>query len=327
MTQIDPEYTGPGPHASNASSASDLSAASEDRAGEIRTRYAETMSRVADAAVRSGRRPEQVIVAAVTKYAEPDDIRVLYDLGHRDFGESRVPQLVQRATMFEEIDRRRHVLGSTEASAESGARSGGRASGRVGGESARPVRWHMIGHLQRNKARRVIEHTRLIHSLDTLRLAEELQNFGLRRETPIEVLIQVNVADEPQKYGCAIPAVMPLVEQIDSMVFVRARGLMCMAPYSENPEDSRLTFSRARELFEEVRKTGIEDGAFNILSMGMSGDFEVAIEEGANLVRVGSSIFGDRPPQDDDEQRTAVENSDDVQATASPGYDDDHAGD
>ncbi|MEM7756336.1 MAG: alanine racemase, partial [Planctomycetota bacterium] len=105
---------------------------------------------------------------------------------------------------------------------------------------------------------------------------------------------QVNCSGEESKYGCHVPAAIPLAEQIDQMYSVNLRGVMTMAPYSDNPEDARGTFSRCRELFDEIKKLGVGDGRFNLLSMGMSGDYEVAIEEGANVVRVGSAIFGTR---------------------------------
>ncbi|MFG0327350.1 MAG: alanine racemase, partial [Phycisphaerales bacterium JB037] len=112
-------------------------------------------------------------------------------------------------------------------------------------------------------------------------------------------------AGEETKYGCPLPAAFPLAEQIDTMVHVRVRGLMTMAPYSENPEDARPVFARCRELFEEMKLAGLGDGRFNILSMGMSGDYEVAIEEGSNLVRVGSAIFGPRDPSAEPEPEEA----------------------
>jgi pyridoxal phosphate enzyme (YggS family) len=156
----------------------------------------------------------------------------------------------------------------------------------------------MIGHLQRNKARKVVEFVRLTHSVDSLRLAEELQALALKRDQVIEVLIQVNCSGEASKFGCPMPAAIPLAEQIHSMINVRLRGLMTMAPYSENPEDARPTFARCRELFEEMQTLGFtQEHPFNILSMGMSGDFEVAISEGANIVRVGTAIFGEGRPE------------------------------
>ena len=239
-------------------------------------RYEAVKARIAAAAKRSGRDPAKIILVAVTKYAELDDIRDLIDHGHRDFGENRVQQLTQRAAMLDEWVRRRQTLGST------------------GGEAPDMPRWHMIGHLQRNKSKKVVECVRLIHSVDSLRLAEELQAIGLKRERPIEVLIQVNVSHEESKFGCPVPAAESLAHSIESMAYLRCRGLMTMAPHSETPEAARPWFSRLRDLHEDMAKSGFGDGQFNILSMGMSGDFEVAIEEGANVVRVGSTIFGER---------------------------------
>jgi PLP dependent protein len=155
------------------------------------------------------------------------------------------------------------------------------------------VRWHMIGHLQRNKARKVVEYARLIHSVDSLRLAEELQHLALRRDQVIEVLLQVNCSGEAQKHGCPMPAAIPMAEQIGTMINVRLRGLMTMAAAGQRPEDARGDFARCRELFEEIAGMGLTEAPFNLLSMGMSGDYEVAISEGANIVRVGSAIFGD----------------------------------
>lgn len=249
----------------------------------LKARYDEVIGRVGDAARRSGRRDTDVMLVAVTKYAEQDQIRELIAHGQRDFGENKVQSLIQRAAMVEEYLARHRVLTNTKESS---------VIGTAGADMPDAVRWHMIGHLQRNKARKAAECSRLIHTVDSLRLAEELQAIGLKRDEPIDVLVQVNCSQEPQKYGCAPPATLHLVEQIDTMVFVRARGLMTMAPLVDNPEEARPTFGRCRELFEDISKAGVCDNSFNILSMGMSGDYEAAIEEGANLVRVGSAIFG-----------------------------------
>lgn len=253
-------------------------------------RYQRVRQRVADAAAKAGRRPEDIVLVAVTKYAEPDQIRALIELGHRDFGENRVQQLTQRAAMADEFLERLRVLPNVRE----------RKPGSDTGPKPGDIRWHMIGHLQRNKAKRVAECCRLIHSVDSLRLAEELQQIGLKKDRVIEVLIQVNCSGEESKYGCPVPAAVPLAEQIQSMVHLRLRGLMTMAPYAEDPEAARPTFMRCRELFQEMARDGYGDGRFDLLSMGMSGDFEVAIEEGANVVRVGSAIFGERAQSDDD---------------------------
>ena len=272
------------PHAS----APDAAPPPADRT--LEQRYAEVQARIAAAARRTGRGPDGVVLVAVTKYAEQDQLRSLIQLGHRDFGESRVQNLVQRAGMVEEFLSRRRTLPH--------ARKPGEATG-----SGEFVRWHMIGHLQRNKVRRAVEVCRLIQSVDSLRLAEEIQQAAMKREEPVDVLVQVNCSGQNSKFGCPLPAAGHLAEKIDTLVSVRVRGLMTMAPTPLPAADggppvidlgaARDTFARCRELFDEMHKSGIGDGRFNILSMGMSGDFEVAIEEGANLVRVGSAIFGE----------------------------------
>lgn len=292
----------------------------------IPERYAMVRDRIAAAAGRGGQRAEDILLVAVSKTAEPEQLRAMIDLGHRDFGENRVQTLVQHAAIVEEyLDRlrvhptsRRVTPGTTGEflTAARGAKPGSRvepkieskaqASPAVGAappadaaSAVVPVRWHMIGHLQRNKARKIAEFVRLVHSVDSLRLAEELQVIATRRDQVIDVLVQVNCSGEASKFGCPVPAALPLAEQIDTMVNVRVRGLMTMAAIGESPEESRATFSRCRDLYEELRKSGISQGNINLLSMGMSNDFEVAIQEGANIVRVGSAIFGEGKPSEE----------------------------
>jgi len=277
----------------------------------LEARYADVCRRVEQAAIKSGRTANDVILIAVTKNADPEQIRSLIRMGHKDFGENRVQQLLHRAAMVEELLARQRLHTTTRRGQAAGGgpllfgddrvvdvKPGGGASPGAG------VRWHMIGHLQRNKARKIVEFVRLVHSVDSLRLAEELQAIALKRDTVIEILLQVNCSGEATKFGCPMPAAIPLAEQIDTMVNIRMRGLMTMAPEGQTPEEARPTFVRCRELFEEMRKIGLTDSPrFNLLSMGMSGDYEVAISEGANLVRVGSAIFGDaRGPEIPDEQ-------------------------
>ncbi len=251
-------------------------------AGSLKDRYEAVRGRIAEAAARSGRTAGDVYLIAVTKHAEQDDIRALMDLGHQDFGENRVQQLVQRAAMAEEYLGRRRVMSHTR-----------RERGEP--EPMDAVRWHMIGHLQRNKAKKAVEVCRLIHSVDSLRLAEELQQIAMKLDIVAEVLIQVNCSEEPQKYGCPIAAAVPLAEQMDTMINLRVRGLMTMAAETDDDRQVRSAFGRCRELYEEFGEASYGDGSFNLLSMGMSNDFETAIEEGANLVRVGTAIFGPRP--------------------------------
>lgn len=269
-------------------------------ADPLPARYASVQERVAQAARRSGRKAGEIILVAVTKTAAPEQIRTLLELGHRDFGENRVQVLMQHAAIVEEhFARQRLVPAGKQRQAGGGESLFETADAKLRPAPTLPagqdgVRWHMIGHLQRNKARKVVEFTRLIHSVDSLRLAEELQQLALRRDQVIEVLLQVNCSGESQKFGCPLPAAIPLAEQIGTMINVRLRGLMTMAAEGK-PEDARPVFERCRDLFEEMATRGVSEGPFNLLSMGMSGDFEVAISEGANIVRVGSAIFGAAP--------------------------------
>ena len=244
----------------------------------LKDAYRQVMDRVSEAAARRGRRPQDVIVVAVTKTASPDQLHTLVDMGHVDFGENRVQHLTQRGPQLGEFLNRKRTLGRTE---EHGA------------EPVPDVRWHMIGHLQRNKVKQVLPLVKLIHSVDSLRLAEEIQNFAARRESPVEVLLQVNTSGEQGKQGVAAPAAIHMVEQIDGMINLKLRGLMTMAPLEADAEASRDHFARTFEIFKEIQSEGVCGDQFNILSMGMSNDFEAAVGEGANVVRIGRAIFGE----------------------------------
>jgi pyridoxal phosphate enzyme (YggS family) len=245
--------------------------------GTLRERYELVRARIAEAAARSGRTAEQVLLVVVSKTASVEQIHELIGLGCRDLGESRVQQLVQRAAQVGEHLTRRHEL------------SGG---------TVPEVRWHMVGSLQRNKVRKAVEACRLVHSVDNLRLAEEIHVQGARRERPVDVLVEVNVSGEESKHGIAPPALRHFVDQLDTMVNVRARGMMCMGPLGASADEVRSVFSRAREIFEDVRHSGAGGNTFDLLSMGMSGDYEIAVECGANVVRVGGAVIG--PPQVED---------------------------
>ncbi len=245
----------------------------------LRERYLDVCARVARAAEKSGRRASEIMVVAVTKNASIEDIREIVSLGHIDLGENRVQQLVQRAAIIEEFNARRRERGGM----------------------VQPVRWHMIGSLQRNKVKQAVNASRLIHSVDSLRLAEEIQEFAEDRDDPrpepMDVLVEVNVAGERSKHGVAPAAARHLVDMIDTMIALRPRGLMCMAPNTPTAkgkeDDARRVFTRCKELFDEIRAIQSGGQRFDILSMGMSEDFEIAIECGANLVRIGSAIFGE----------------------------------
>lgn len=247
----------------------------------LRRRYDEINRRIADAAARSGRKASQVVLVAVSKTASMEQIRDLVQAGHVHFGENRVQQLQQRVAQVAEFQSRRNELTGT---------------------ASEPVRWHLIGSLQRNKVKKAIECARLIHSVDSMRLAEDIQNAASRREDPVDVLVEVNISGEASKHGLHPPAVRHVIEQIDTMINVRPRGLMCMAPNMTGADGMavvRDVFERCRELFQEIRTAGVGGDAFDLLSMGMSNDFEVAVECGANVVRIGSALFGAPAIQDD----------------------------
>ncbi len=243
---------------------------------ELRDRYRQVTERIAAAAERSGRRARDILLVAVTKNASPDQIRQLIELGHPDLGENRVQQLAQRVAMTGEFVARHRALRSSKKT-----------------DVPERIRWHMVGHLQRNKVKQVLPLVKLIHSVDSLRLAEEIQSQSDRAATEAEVLIEVNVAGEAGKFGIAPPATSHLIDQMQSMFNLKVRGLMVMAPYSDDPDHARPTFERAAELFADLQRQRVAGDGFNILSMGMSGDFEVAIECGANIVRIGRALFGE----------------------------------
>jgi len=260
----------------------------------LKQRYASVRERVAEAARRSGRTPESIMIIAVTKYAAMDQVRELVELGHTDLGENHVQSLVQRAAQIDEFLQRRRQLSSNR-----------------GANLPKQIRWHMIGHLQRNKVRKVLGVARLVHSVDSLRLAEEIQAAAGRLEQPVEVLVQVNAFGEKSKFGIAPAAARHLIDQIDTMLHLRVRGLMCMAPETEDQQSLRPVFERTRELFEELRRVGSAGDRFDILSMGMTNDFEVAIESGANMVRIGSAIFGDERAAEALDDDSSDDSSDD----------------
>lgn len=236
-----------------------------------RKKISDNLQRIRDNISASARRvrrePDDIQILAVTKAAEVDDIKTLIDLGVTDLGENRAKQLVERA---EEITA---------------------WLGRKKNQPPEPIRWHMIGHLQRNKVKSVLPVASMIHSVDTLRLAEEIDRRAEQGGLTVDILLEVNCSSEPQKYGVSVGAVAHMVDQISTMEHLRMVGLMTMAALSSNPENARPTFVRLRELFEDMRREKIGGSDFRHLSMGMSQDYEVAVEEGATILRIGTAVF------------------------------------
>ncbi len=227
--------------------------------------------RIAAACARSRRRVEDVRLVAVTKTVEVDVIRTALDMGMVDLGESRVQELVKRAGMVHEHLLRRRMVDPATAPPD-------------------PC-WHMIGHLQRNKVKAVLPWIDFIHSLDSLRLAEEISAEAARHTRTTAVLVEVNVSGEKSKYGMAVGAVPHFIAQVRGMPGLSIVGLMTMAPFSDDPETARPCFARLREVFEDVHNERIAGPEFRELSMGMSNDYTVAIEEGATMIRVGTALF------------------------------------
>ncbi|MBN1805173.1 MAG: YggS family pyridoxal phosphate-dependent enzyme [Sedimentisphaerales bacterium] len=224
--------------------------------------------KINSACARAGRDPEDVKLVVVTKSATIEAIREVIRLGFTDLGENRVQQLKKVVAQLSE---------SSEFS--------------DGNTTLPDINWHMIGHLQRNKVRYVLPITCLIHTVDTLRLAEEINISAAKQNLCPKVLLQVNTSNEPQKYGVPVGAATHLAEQVETLPNLKLVGLMTMAPLTHNKNIVRACFVRARELFVEMRGEKIVGNHFTELSMGMSSDYEIAIEEGATILRIGSAIF------------------------------------
>jgi hypothetical protein len=247
-------------------------------------RLAEVKDRIAVAAAKAGRDARDVTLIAVTKTAAPEQMREIVQLGVSDLGESRVQVIQQRIPQLNEFFARQ------------------RTHGEPGAVPAK-LRWHMIGHLQRNKVKPLLPMVDYIHSVDSLRLAEEIEAAGGKLGKTVPVLLEVNASEESQKFGVAVGAAVHLAEQIASMDNIALVGLMTMAPLTEDVEKARFVFARTREIFDEMKWHKIGGAGFRHLSMGMSNDYEVAIAEGATMVRIGTSLFGGKPEtesQDDE---------------------------
>ncbi len=219
----------------------------------IPERIQEVRARVARAALRAGRDPEDIRLVAVSKTAGPAEIRRAYAQGLRHFGENRLQDAMEKIPLCPP-----------------------------------DITWHFIGHLQANKAKRVLEGFSLIHSLDRYRLAERLSRLAVEAGREVAVLAQVNIAAEAGKHGLPPEETRGFIRDVSALPGLRVMGLMAMAPYSPDPEDSRPHFRAMRALFDTLTASGAQ---MEYLSLGMSGDFEVAVEEGSNILRIGSLIF------------------------------------
>ena len=222
-------------------------------------RYNEVKKHVEEACKRVGRDPREVTVIAVSKTKPLEMVEELRKEKVLDFGENKVQEIRDKYANI-----------------------------------SWPVRWHLIGHLQTNKIKYIVDKVALIHSVDSLHLAKQIEKEAVKKGVEAQILVQVNIAQEDTKFGIDGPEVMSLVEEISKFPHVHIRGLMTSAPFVANPEENRCYFKKLHKLFVDIREKNIDNVSMDILSMGMTNDYEVAIEEGATMVRVGTGIFGAR---------------------------------
>lgn len=219
----------------------------------------EIKDKIKQAALRSGRLPEDILLLAVTKTIDTDRIQEAVEAGLTSLGENKVQEILNK---YETM-----------------------------GEN---VKWHLIGHLQTNKVKYIIDKVELIHSVESLKLAEEIEKRAAAKNIIMPILIEVNIAQEDSKFGLHPSEVENFIRNISTMQHICIKGLMTVAPFVENPEENRYYFRQLRELLVDINEKKIDNVHMDILSMGMTGDYEVAIEEGATIVRVGTGIFGKR---------------------------------
>lgn len=214
---------------------------------------------IAKACAKVGRDVSEVTLIAVSKTKPVPMLEEVYQAGSRDFGENKVQELTEKYEVL-----------------------------------PGDIRWHMIGHLQRNKVKYIVDKVALIHSVDSVRLAEEISAQAQKKQVLVDILVEVNIAQEESKFGISREEAISMVEEIAKLPSIQIKGLMTIAPFVENPEENRMYFRKMKELSVDIMKKNIDNVSMDILSMGMTGDYEVAIEEGATMVRVGTGIFGAR---------------------------------
>lgn len=225
----------------------------------IHENLTQTRINIEKACERSGRSSGEVQLIAVSKTKPVEQLLEAYEAGVRDFGENKVQELTEKYDLL-----------------------------------PKDIRWHMIGHLQRNKVKYLVGKVYLIHSVDSLRLAQEIQKEAQKRQIEVNILVEVNVAEEESKFGSTMEDTLQLVREIALLPSVHIQGLMTVAPYVDNPEENRRIFANLRQLAVDIMRKNIDNVSMNVLSMGMTGDYQVAVEEGATCVRVGTGIFGER---------------------------------
>ena len=226
---------------------------------EIRDNLEIVRRRIEEACQRAGRDASEVTLIAVSKTKPVPMLEEAYEGGARDFGENKVQEIQAKY-----------------------------------GSLPDDVRWHMIGHLQRNKVHQVLGKAVLIHSVDSLRLARQIEEEAAKKNMEVDILLEINVAKEESKYGFFLEEAEAAIREISTYPQVHYGGLMTIAPFVENPEENREIFKKLYEFAVDIGRKNIDNVTMDVLSMGMTGDYEVAVEEGATMVRVGTGIFGER---------------------------------
>ena len=225
----------------------------------IRDNIKMTEENIAKACEKAGRDVSKVQLICVSKTKPVELLMEAYEAGARDFGENKVQELVDKYEVM-----------------------------------PKDIRWHMIGHLQRNKVKYIIDKVSMIHSVDSLRLAEEISAQAIKKKVEVDTLVEVNVAQEETKFGTLSSEAISLVEEISKLPGIHVQGLMTIAPFIEDAEENREYFRKLKQLSVDIAAKNIDNISMNVLSMGMTGDYVVAVEEGASCVRVGTGIFGER---------------------------------
>lgn len=225
----------------------------------IKENLHEVCNNIKNACERVGRPNTEVTLIAVSKTKPIEMIDEVIKEGIFDFGENKVQELTMKYDVL-----------------------------------PKHLNWHLIGHLQRNKVKNIVDKVKLIHSVDSIRLAEQINEEAKKVNLIVNILVQVNVAEEESKYGFSCDEIESTLKTISQLPNVKVKGLMTIAPFVENPEDNRIHFRNLHKLYVDIKSKNIDNIDMDILSMGMTGDYEVAIEEGATMVRVGTGIFGER---------------------------------
>lgn len=225
----------------------------------IRENLEQVRKNIEEACKEVGRDPSEVTLIAVSKTKPVPLLREAYDAGARCFGENKVQEIMDKYPQLPE-----------------------------------DIQWHMIGHLQRNKVKYIVDKAAMIHSVDSLRLAEVIEQEAAKHKVQVPILLEVNVAEEESKFGLKMDEVLPLIETVSGFPHIRIRGLMTIAPYVEDPEENRDIFRQLKKLSVDIEAENINNVNMSVLSMGMTGDYQVAVQEGSTMVRVGTGIFGER---------------------------------